>query len=256
MTQTLESLFGLKGKSALVTGSSRGIGAAIARGFSGAGADVVLHARTVQASQSVKDEIARSGQKVWSLARDLAGPNAGRNLVQEAERLTGGLDILVINASVQINAALGGVELEDVDLQIEVNLKSTLEMLQACLPKMAARGWGRVVNIGSINQLRPKSIVSAYAATKAAQHNLVQSQAREYAKHGVLLNTLAPGLVDTDRNQGRKLADPAAWEVYLRDVNWMGRIGSPEEMVGAAVFLSSDACSFMTGETVFVTGGY
>ncbi|MYK30617.1 MAG: SDR family oxidoreductase, partial [Boseongicola sp. SB0670_bin_30] len=111
-------------------------GAAIARGLSGAGADVVLHARTVQASQAVSTEIAGSGQKVWSLARDLAGPNAGRDLVQEAERLTGGLDILVINASVQINAALGGAEPEDVDLQIEVNLKSTLERLQACLPRM------------------------------------------------------------------------------------------------------------------------
>lgn len=256
MSQTLKSLFGLEGKSALVTGSSRGIGAAIARGLSGAGADVVLHARTERAIRSVNAEIANSGHKVWSLACDLADRNAGRKLMEEAERLTGGLDILVINASVQINAALGGLEPGDVDLQIEVNLKSTLEMLQVCLPKMAARGWGRVVNIGSINQLRPKSIVTAYAATKAAQHNLIQSQARDYAKHGVLLNTLAPGLVDTDRNQGRKLADSDAWEVYLRDVNWMGRMGSPEEMVGAAVFLSSDACSFMTGETVFVTGGH
>ncbi len=256
MSRTLTSLFGLEGKSALVTGSSRGIGAAIARGLSGAGADVVLHARTVQASRSVNAEIANSGGKAWSLACDLADRNAGRELVEEAERLTGGLDILVINASAQINATLEGVEPGDVDLHIEVNLKSTIDMLQACLPRMAARRWGRVVNIGSINQLRPKGIVTVYAATKAAQHNLIQSQARDYAKHGVLLNTLAPGLVDTDRNRGRKLADPEAWEAYLREVNWMGRMGSPEEMVGAAVFLSSDACSFMTGETVFVTGGY
>ena len=128
MTQTLNSLFGLKGKSALVTGSSRGIGAAIARGLSGAGADIVLHARTLQASRTLNTEITKSGRKAWSLACDLAGPNSGRKLVEEAERLTGGLDILVINASVQINAALDCAELEDVDLQIEVNLKSSLEM--------------------------------------------------------------------------------------------------------------------------------
>ena len=120
---------------------------------------------------------------------------------------------------------------------------------------MADRGWGRVVNIGSINQLRPKGIVAAYAATKAATHNLIQSQARDYADRGVLLNTLAPGLVDTDRNADRKNSDPVAWENYVKDVNWMGRAGQPQEMVGAALFLASDACSFMTGEVVVVSGG-
>nr|QED22210.1 SDR family NAD(P)-dependent oxidoreductase [uncultured Alphaproteobacteria bacterium] len=114
---------------------------------------------------------------------------------------------------------------------------------------------GRIVNIGSINQARPKAIVTGYAATKAAQHNLVQSQARYYAGKGVLLNTLAPGIVDTDRNAQRKNADPAEWDEYVRQVNWMGRAALPDEMVGAALFLASDACSFMTGETIFLTGG-
>jgi NAD(P)-dependent dehydrogenase (short-subunit alcohol dehydrogenase family) len=113
-----------------------------------------------------------------------------------------------------------------------------------------------VVSVGSINQLRPKSIVTAYAATKAAQHNIIQSQARDYAKHNVLMNTLAPGLVDTDRNADRRDADPAAWADYVRGLNWMGRAGRPEEMVGAAIFLASDACSFMTGESVVLSGGY
>jgi hypothetical protein len=120
----------------------------------------------------------------------------------------GPVDILVINASAQVNAVLADLAPEDLALQIDVNLRSTLEMLQAALPRMAARGWGRVVSLGSINQLRPKSIVTAYAATKAAQHNIIQSQARDYARHGVLLNTLAPGLVDTDRNADRRDADP------------------------------------------------
>ena len=255
MSQVLDSLFGLRGRSALVTGSSRGIGAAIACGLSGAGARIVLHARTRQACQPVHDDIASAGGQVWSLAGDLSERDAGRTLAEEAERLTGGLDILVINASAQINARLEGIEPVDFERQIAVILKSTVDMLQSCLPKMAARGWGRIVSIGSINQLRPKSLVTAYAATKAAQHNLIQSLARDYAGQGVLLNTLAPGLVDTDRNRGRKQADPEAWEAYVRSVNLMGRMGRPEEIVGAAVFLASDACSFMTGETVFVTGG-
>lgn len=255
MSRTLDSLFGLHGRSALVTGSSRGIGAAIALGLSGAGADVVLHARTIQACQSVQGEIESAGRRTRCLAADLADPDAGRTLVESAEQLTGGLDILVINASAQINATLGDIEPADLERQITVNLKSTVGMLQACLPGMAARGWGRVVSIGSINQLRPKSLVTAYAATKAAQHNMIQSLARDYAGRGVLLNTLAPGLIDTDRNRDRQHADPEAWEAYVRNVNWMGRMGRPAEIVGAAVFLASDACSFMTGETVFVTGG-
>ena len=255
MSRPLVSLFGLHGRSALVTGSSRGIGAAIARGLSGAGAGIVLHARTVQACEPVRAEIEGSGGRVWSLGCDLAEQDAGRTLAEEAERLTGGLDILVINASAQINATLEKIGPVDLERQIAVNLKSTIDMLQACLPKMTARGWGRVVSIGSINQLRPKSLVTAYAATKAAQHNLIQSLARDHAGRGVLLNTLAPGLVDTDRNRDRGSTDPEAWEAYVRNVNWMGRMGQPEEIVGAAVFLASDACSFMTGETVFVTGG-
>jgi NAD(P)-dependent dehydrogenase (short-subunit alcohol dehydrogenase family) len=168
----------------------------------------------------------------------------------------GPVDILVINASAQVNATLADLTPDDLSLQIDVNLRSTLEMLQAALPRMAARGWGRVVSVGSINQLRPKSIVTAYAATKAAQHNIIQSQARDYARQGVLLNTLAPGLVDTDRNAGRRDDDPAAWDQYVRGLNWMGRAGKPEEMVGAAVFLASDACSFMTGESMVLSGGY
>jgi NAD(P)-dependent dehydrogenase (short-subunit alcohol dehydrogenase family) len=105
-------------------------------------------------------------------------------------------------------------------------------------------------------QLRPKGVVSAYAATKAAQHNLIQSQARDYAQSNVLLNTLAPGLIDTDRNAGRRDNDPEGWAQYTRSLNWMGRAGQPSEMVGAAIFLASDACSFMTGEAIFLTGGY
>ena len=150
----------------------------------------------------------------------------------------------MINASAQINASLEELSPQDLDVQVAVNLRSMIEMLQACLPAMASRGWGRVVNIGSINQLRPKGVVTAYAATKAAGHNIIQSQARDYAKRGVLLNTLAPGLIDTDRNADRKAADPEMWEIYTSQLNWLGRAGRPEEIVGAAIFLSSNACSF------------
>ncbi|MCZ7455545.1 SDR family oxidoreductase [Rhizobium rhizogenes] len=251
----LESVFGLKGRTALVTGSSRGIGAAIAEGLAGAGAHVILHGVKPGATAAVQQRIVASGGTAQELAGDLSEAGAGRDLIERAEAIAP-VDILVINASAQINAVLSELTPDDLAFQLAVNLGSTVDMLQAALPRMAARKWGRVVSIGSVNQLRPKGIVTAYAATKAAQHNLIQSQARDYARDNVLLNTLAPGLIDTDRNAHRRDEDPEGWAEYVRTLNWMGRAGQPEEMVGAAIFLSSQACSFMTGETVLMTGGY
>lgn len=251
----LENIFGLKGRVALVTGSSRGIGAAIAEGLAGAGAHVILHGVKPGATAALHERIVTHGGAADHLAGDLSEVGAGRDLIERAEAIAP-LDILVINASAQINATLSALTPGDLAFQLAVNLGSTVDMLQTALPRMSARKWGRIVSIGSVNQLRPKSIVTAYAATKAAQHNLIQSQARDYARDNVLLNTLAPGLIDTDRNAHRRVEDPEGWNEYVSALNWMGRAGRPEEMVGAAVFLASEACSFMTGETIFLTGGY
>jgi NAD(P)-dependent dehydrogenase (short-subunit alcohol dehydrogenase family) len=251
----LETVFGLEGRTALVTGSSRGIGAAIAEGLAGAGAHVILHGTKVGGAAAVQQRISSAGGSAQELACDLSIRGAGRDLIDRAEAISP-VDILVINASAQINATLTDLTREDLAFQLSVNVGSTVDMLQAALPLMVGRKWGRVVSIGSVNQCRPKGIVTAYAATKAAQHNLIQSQARDYARDNVLLNTLAPGLIDTDRNAHRRDDDPDGWAEYVRTLNWMGRAGQPEEMVGAAIFLSSQACSFMTGETIFLTGGY
>lgn len=252
---TLDDIFGLKGRTALVTGSSRGIGAAIAEGLAAAGAEVILHSSGPGGTDATRRRIEAAGGRAFELAQDLAVPGAGWALIEAAEAIAP-IDVLVINASAQVNATLADLMPEDLALQLAVNFGSTVEMLQAVLPRMAGRNWGRVVSIGSVNQARPKGVVTVYAATKAAQHNLIQSQARDYARHNVLLNTLAPGLVDTDRNAHRRDSDPEGWAEYARTLNWMGRAGGAEEMAGAAVFLASDACSFMTGESIFLTGGY
>jgi NAD(P)-dependent dehydrogenase (short-subunit alcohol dehydrogenase family) len=253
---TYKDIFSLNGRTALVTGSSRGIGASIARAYAAYGARVVLHGQKPGATAGVEQEIRAAGDDAVSIHGELSPPGAGRQMIAAAETIVGPLDILVVNASAQVNGAFDDVTPEDFAAQVDVNLRSTVEMLQAVLPGMAARGWGRVVNIGSINQLRPKSVVSIYAATKAAQHNLIQSLARDYAARGVLLNTLAPGLIDTDRNAARRDGDPEGWGNYVRTLNWMGRAGTPDEMAGAALFLASDACSFMTGEAIVMSGGY
>lgn len=179
MARTLDDIFGLGGKTALVTESSRGIGDAIAEGLSAAGAEVVVHARSLSATEATCTHIRQNGGIARPLAMNLAGRGSGKRLIEKTEELCGALDILVINASAQVNADLASLTDEDLDFQINVNLRSTVEMLQTSLPRMAERGWGRVVSIGSINQSQPKAIVTAYAATKAAQHNLIQSQAGE-----------------------------------------------------------------------------
>lgn len=250
-----QELFSLKGKTALVTGSSRGIGAAIAQGFAAAGARVFVHGKTEHSADGTRDLIVSAGGTAETVFGDLIEPGMGAALVETCERAANGLDILVINASAQINAELMSLTTEDLTTQFNVNVRSTVELLQACLPNMAERGWGRVVNIGSINQSQPKSIVTAYAATKAAQHNIIQSQARQYAASGVLLNTLSPGLIDTDRASARKEADMEEWLAYTRKINWMGRAGEAHEMVGAALLLASNASSFMTGEVITLSGG-
>lgn len=256
MTYAPNALFDLTGRTALVTGADRGIGAAIAKGLGAAGAHVFVHGLKEGSSKETISEITKSGGAAEEVFGDLSAPGMGQALVERCEASVGHLDILVINASAQINAPLADLTDDDLTFQIDVNLRSTIDMLRTSLPLMAARGWGRVVNIGSVNQFGPKPVVTAYAATKAAQHNLMQSQAREYAQAGVTLNTLAPGLIDTDRNADKRAQDPQAWDDYVAQVNWMGRAGTPHEMVGAAVFLASDASRFMTGEVLTLSGGY
>ena len=256
MDYTPNSVFDLSGRNALVTGASRGIGAAIAKGLAAAGAHVFVHGQTQDSSAETVAVIRDAGGLASPVHGDLSAPKMGSKLIEDCEVQAGQLDILVINASAQVNAPLAELKDDDLTFQIDVNLRSTVDMLRACLPSMAQRGWGRVVSIGSINQSGPKPVVTAYAATKAAQHNLIQSQAREYARSGVTLNTLSPGLIDTDRNADRKTNDPEGWAAYLDHANWMGRAGTPDEMIGAAVFLASDASRFMTGEVVTLSGGY
>lgn len=252
---TPNAIFTLDGRRALVTGSTRGIGKAIARALAGAGAHVIVHGTRQADAETAAEAIRHDGGKADAIAADLSEQGAGRRLMENVETGFGPIDILVINASAQRNAELDGVTDGDLQFQIDVNITAAIGMLQTCLPQMAERGWGRVIGVGSINQSAPKPIVTAYAMTKAAQHNLIQSQARAYAGTGVVLNTLAPGLIDTDRNADRKDADPEAWSAYCKSANWMSRSGRAEEMSGAALFLSSDACSFMTGECITLSGG-
>jgi NAD(P)-dependent dehydrogenase (short-subunit alcohol dehydrogenase family) len=254
--------FALAGRRALVTGGSLSIGRAIALGLAAAGADVAIqYAPAADAAFGRPEGAAETlaalqerGGRAAAIAADFRDAAAARRAVAEAEAAIGPLDILVIAASVQDRIDFFAVSEAEIAREVAVNFTATIALLQAALPGMRARGYGRVLAIGSINQTRPDPELAVYAALKAAQHNLVLSLARSHAAHGVALNTLSPGLVATERNRWRR-ADAGTWAEIEREANPMGRAGTPEEMVGAALLLCSEAARFITGADLQATGG-
>jgi NAD(P)-dependent dehydrogenase (short-subunit alcohol dehydrogenase family) len=254
--------FAMAGRRALVTGASMSIGRAIALALAEAGADIAVHHAAAadramglpNAAADTVRAIAGLGRRAEPLDANLTEQSAGRRLVSAAETALGPLDVLVICASVQARMAFQDITVEEVERETRVNLLATIDLLQAVLPGMRTRGWGRVLAIGSVNQVRPEPELALYAALKSAQHNLIINLARQYAPYGVTLNTLSPGLVATERNRWRR-ADEAQWAAIQRTANPMGRAGTPEEMAGAALLLCSDAGAFITGAELHATGG-
>ena len=246
--------FRLAGRIALVTGSSRGIGAALARGLAAAGADVAIHCagRREDAEQVARD-IKALGRKVAVLPADLADGDAPRRLCEGVGAALGPLDILVLNASVQLPEPWAKVSRENVDRQVTVNWRSSFELIQLAAPSMLERGWGRILTLGSVQEIHPHPDMVVYAATKCAQASLVRSLARQFASRGVTVNNLAPGVIPTERSAAR-LADPAYAE-RVRAAIPAGCFGTPEDCVGAALLLCSEAGRYITGQSIYVDGG-
>ncbi len=252
----MDDRFSMKGRAALVTGASRSIGRAIALGFAEHGADVAINYAGNDAGANEVAELARNlGVRAITAKADLGEPGAPKRMFKTVEAALGRVDVLVVNASIQYVTPFESITDEQFHRQIDVNLKSTFDLLQLALPTMKERRWGRVLNIGSSHQAQPMSRLAVYAATKAAQHNLMTCLAKDYAPFGVTLNTFAPGMVDTDRHAARRDADPKAWAEFLTTLNWMKRAATSDEMVGAALLLCSDAGAFITGANLFATGG-
>jgi glucose 1-dehydrogenase len=246
----MSDLFDLSGRRALVTGASRGIGAALAQALATSGASVAVHGR--EAGVELEASAARVGGV--ALAADLADAEACIDLARRAEAALGGVDILVLNASYEVRGEWKAVGVADIDLQMAVNFRSSLLLSQALGPAMAGRGWGRIIALGSIQEVKPNPALMVYAAAKAAQVNMMTSLARELGPAGVTVNTLSPGAIATDRNAG-VLSDPD----YRRRVESQipaGRIGRPDDCVGACLLLASDAGAYVNGAVLRVDGGW
>jgi glucose 1-dehydrogenase len=255
MDHLVRGRFDLTGRVALVTGSSRGIGRAIALGLAECGAAVAVHgARRSEEAKEVAQAIASRGVRATIVAADLADPAQCRRLIPEAAGALGPVDILVLNASAEIRRDWLEIGDDDFDAQVAANFKAPLLLLQAALPAMAARGFGRVVSLGSIQEVKPNPRLAVYAALKSAQTNMIVNLARQYATSGITLNNLAPGAIATDRNAA-VLADPD-YRTRVEAQIPARRIGAPEDCVGACLLLCSEAGAYINGSTLFVDGGW
>ena len=247
--------FRLDGRTALVTGARREIGRAIAQGLASQGARVAIHhAGTTEETSDAAEVVAAitgAGHSAQSFAADFATEDGAKNLAHEVLAAFDKIDILVVNASIELVEPWTDISREHFDRQININLRSTLDLLQALVPAMQARGWGRVVTIGSVQQNLPAPNMLVYAGSKAMQHSWVMNLARQVAGSGVTVNNLAPGAIATARNRDQ-LANTGA--DLLKRIP-VGRFGKPEDLVGPALLLCSDAGSYINGASLLVDGG-
>ncbi|MBC2602200.1 SDR family NAD(P)-dependent oxidoreductase [Puniceicoccus vermicola] len=246
--------FSLEGRTALVTGSSRGIGRAIAIGLAQCGARLVLHGiRRSDNVQGVIDEISALGGKASFIAGDLSGDGAGAALAKRVLEEVGTVDVVVLNASIQIKKDWKEHTAEDSALQMRTNFQSSLELLQTLVPGMEERGWGRILAVGSVQQSNPHPMMLPYAASKCAQMSLVTSLAKELAPSGITVNNLAPGVILTDRNT--EALSNAEYEKQVLEKIPVRFFGESEDCVGIAQLLCSDAGRYITGQNIYADGG-
>ena len=245
--------FSLSGRTALVTGASRGLGRAIALGLAAAGADLVLAARDEAKLQEVAGEIARAGGKARICAFELG--DAADVERASAALLDAGVqvDVLVNNGAIAGWGSVEGATLGQWRNMFEVNVTSMFLLCQAFSKGMVQRGWGRIINFGSYVSETGRPNLAAYTASKHAVLGLTRSLAAEFAPHGVTCNAIAPGFFDTDM-AAPTVGDPRRSKIF-RDAIAMGRFGDPDEIVGPVLFLASEASSYVTGHMLAVDGG-
>ncbi len=238
----------LTGKVAFVTGSTRGIGLAIARAMHGAGAKVAIVGRDAERARAVAAEL---GERTTGVGCDVAVAEQVERALAAAETTLGPIDILVNNAGLTRDNILLRLTDADWDAVLDANLKGAFHTTRGVIKGMMKRRSGRIINVTSIVGLVGNKGQANYAASKAGLIGFTKSVAKEYARRGILANCIAPGYIDTDMTSG--LPD-AAKATLLQDIA-LGRLGRPEDVAGAALFLASDLAAYITGQVLVVDGG-
>lgn len=249
----MSNLFSLSGRRALITGSSQGIGLALAHGLSEAGAEIVLNGRDTAKLDTAAQGLQSKVAIVHQLSFDATDHDAVRSAVDGFEAETGQIDILINNAGMQHRTELENFPADAFERLLQTNIASVFHVGQAVARHMIARGSGKIINIASVQTALARPGIAPYTATKGAVGNLTKGMATDWAKHGLQCNAIAPGYFDTPLNAAL-VADPE-FSAWLEKRTPAGRWGQVEELVGAAVFLSAPASSFVNGHTLYVDGG-
>jgi NAD(P)-dependent dehydrogenase (short-subunit alcohol dehydrogenase family) len=247
-------LFDLSGKVALVTGASSGIGQAIAAAYAEAGAAVVMVARREAELKTAVQKIQAAGGKAACIPCDLAERKSLYACAEQAPEFFGAPDIVVNAAGINVRKPMLELTEEDWDRTLRINLDASFFLPQRLAPAMIAKGWGRIVNIASLQSVRAFGNSGPYGASKGGVMQLTRAQAEAWSKHGICANAIAPGFFATPLT-APVVNDPARWQAMAAKT-FIGRNGALDDLRGTAIFLASHASDYITGQTIFVDGGF
>ena len=254
MTAAVHELFGLTGHLALVTGSSRGLGATMAAGLARAGATVILHGRdTAQLAATAELIGEQSGTRPASVAFDVTDAGAVAEGIEALIAEHGVPDILVNNAGIQRRAPIAEFDIDDWDAVVSSNLSSAFYVSRRIAPGMIERGSGKIVNIGSVQSVLARQTIAPYSASKGGLVQLTKGMAADLARYDIQVNALSPGYFATEMNTA--LVQDAAFTAWVEQRTPAQRWGRVEELVGTLVYLCSPASSFVSGQNIVVDGG-
>lgn len=244
----------LAGKTALVTGASRGIGAAVAVELARSGADVAINCcRSPTAAQAVEAEIEGLGRRAMVLQADVAQCDSIRTMFDQIEAQWGAVDILVNNAGIEQRWPSRDCQESNYDAIMDLNLKGAFFCAQRALEGMKTKGWGRLINISSVHEIKATNFCSVYGMSKGGMALLAKELALEYSRYGITVNNVAPGAIRTDIN--REVLSNPAYEAKVIGKIPAGFIGEPSDVAGLVVYLASDAARYLTGATLVIDGG-
>ena len=245
-------LFDLSGKTTLITGSSQGIGYALAKGLAEAGSDIILNGRNIKKLRK-SAELINTKQKIFQLCFDVTDYVQSKQSIDRFEKEIRSIDILINNAGMQFRSPLEDFPPEKFEQLLKTNVSSVFNVSQIVAKHMIKRGEGKIINIASVQTSLARPGIAPYTATKGAVGNITKGMATDWAKYGIQCNAIAPGYFDTPLNAA--LVSDNEFTAWLKKRTPAGRWGEVHELVGASIFLSSAASNFVNGHTLFVDGG-
>ena len=246
-------MFNLEGKNAFISGASRGLGRQFANALAKAGANVVITSRTLESLESTKQEIEAIGRKCINIKMEVLEEESIIMAVKKAETELGPISILINNAGCNIRKPALEVTWQDWETVVDTNLKGAFFLAKEIAKGMTERGYGRIVNIGSVTSVAGYAGLGPYGASRGGIKQLTMSLAHDWGDKGVTVNCLAPGWFKTEQNSN--LFKNSEWVSYIEERIPLGRVGRPNDLDGTCIFLSSDASAYVTGQTLLVDGG-